>query len=354
MRTLRAAALVLAVLTLGGCPGDEDEGDGGFTQADLAGDWRYSVLQSGPAVASGVTYGWIRGTIRIDAAGNVSFLSSENSFGSTTPPSVTVRLEVAPDGAVTAPVGPWTGYRGQLDRTRTLLVSTATVTGSTVRNFRIGQKVVPGTSWSASDLAGTWRYHDVGGGALVRWEHGTATVAADGALSRTGIVASDGAQADVPDAGTLAIDADGVVTTPGDPSWSGFLSADKSILVATHTAAANEYSLNVIVRSAAGFGQADLVGPWSFHVFANDAAGASWAHGRATIDASGLVTYSEWLDATGVTAPPDPPTLTVAGDGVVTQTSPPDFHGVVAPGKGLVVGTATYGDGECGIAAAVR
>ena len=351
-RTATRLGALLAVVALVGCPGSDDEESRTFSQKDLAGEWDFTVLQLGASVAAGTVAGWIRGTLRVDEAGQVTILSSLNSLGGTAVPAVATIWTIDADGNVTATSSVYTQYHAKLNAARDLLVATATATPTGAPTLRISQKRVPGVTFSTADLAGTWRYNDLGGGSLVRYEYGTATIASDGAVSVVQGFASDtGTVAPAPGAETLAVSADGVVTAAGDASWRGFLSADKSLIVATHTAGPHEYSLNVIVRGASSLSQKDFAGAWAFHSLSNGASAAAWGHGSVTASDAGAVSFTEAVDASGPTSLPAPFTVAVQGDGTVTQVAPPgsDFHGVLSADGKLTVGvssrdagTATY------------
>jgi hypothetical protein len=342
---------LLAAVALVGCPGSDDEESRTFSQKDLAGEWDFTVLQLGASVAAGTVAGWIRGTLRVDEGGQVTILSSLNSLGVTAVPAVATTWTIDADGNVTATSSVYTQYHAKLNAARDLLVATATATPTGAPTLRISQKRVPGVTFSTADLAGTWRYNDLGGGSLVRYEYGTATIASNGAVSVVQGFASDtGTVAPAPGAETLAVSADGVVTAAGDASWRGFLAADKSLIVATHTAAPHEYSLNVIVRGASSLSQKDFAGAWAFHSLSNGAT-AAWGHGSVTASDVGAVSFTEAVDAGGPTSLPAPFTVAVQGDGTVTQVAPPgsDFHGVLSADGKLTVGvssrdagTATY------------
>lgn len=96
------------------------------------------------------------------------------------------------------------------------------------------------------------------------------------------------------------------------------------------------------------FQQADLQGTWYFNVLVNGA-GAGWMRGIATIDGSGNVAITSFLDNAGNTAAPAGifSTMTILPDGTVSQSGS-DFHGVLSNGqyRDMLVGTASKGVGS--------
>jgi DNA-binding SARP family transcriptional activator/pimeloyl-ACP methyl ester carboxylesterase len=91
--------------------------------------------------------------------------------------------------------------------------------------LRLSQRVVPGTIYPQSNLTGIWRAYAFGGGNLLRGEHSTVTIAADGTASRTNIVATEGGSLpDEPNAFKVLLSSDGFMTFmtvqgDTDPSW---------------------------------------------------------------------------------------------------------------------------------------
>ncbi len=94
------------------------------------------------------------------------------------------------------------------------------------------------------------------------------------------------------------------------------------------------------------FRQADLQGTWYFNILVNGA-DAAWMRGTATIDGTGTVAVSSFLDSTGNTIAPANlfTTMTILPDGTVSQSGATDFHGTLSNNqyRDLLVGTASSG-----------
>ena len=92
------------------------------------------------------------------------------------------------------------------------------------------------------------------------------------------------------------------------------------------------------------FKQSDLTGTWKFNILVTGT-NAGWMRGKLTIDASGIVAFSSFLDSTGNTSAPAGlfPMLLLDATGRVTDSdSPePDFHGDMSIKRNMVVGTSS-------------
>ncbi len=335
-----SAAALAAVLTA--CPGSSQDAQG----KGLTGEWRATPLRLGSAVASGTMPGWIRTRMQIDAAGNVTLADYADSFGLPAPPSTNpIQLVVDASGVVTQPVGPAVGYRGKLGAGRDLLVATATQGGAST--LRISQRIVPGTTYAQSDLAGTWNVHVFATGTLVWWEHSTLTVASDGTFSRTSVADASGPQPD--STGKLLLSADGFVTKEGDTdaTWSAFMSSDKSLIVGSHTATVDlvarhyEYEIVVLTRGGSGFSTGALAGEWQIHMANQNLGTPTWAHSGVAFSSGGDVSFHDWADSLGGTTAPSPaPVVAVAADGTVTQLPAGSaYHGSLSADGNLLVAT---------------
>jgi hypothetical protein len=345
-----AAAAILA----SSCGGSsQDSTSKTFTQSDLVGDWHYAAVFHGASVALGTASGWERGTVRVSETGTITVVSSVDSAGSHQG-SVPSPWTIDSLGSFTAPAGSLTGFQGTLTTGRAFAVANGTRASDVPpgdTSLWVFQKVVPGTSFGAGDVASkTWRYHEVSTGSRQSWEHGDATSDATGLLSLSGRVSRDGPESDLVSFARMTVAGDGSVTVDTDESWSGTLSGDKSVLVATHSsnAATHEYALNVILGTGASFAQGDLAGRWRFHnVVASANGAAGWSRAVLDVDGSGEVTFFSFLSNAGVTTIPSPNAMALAHDGTLTRTAPvsPDFHGTMAASKDFLVRTDTTSTG---------
>lgn len=202
----------------------------------------------------------------------------------------------------------------------------------------IDQKKNDNTTYSASDLAGTWQANYlVSGGSWSGWVRNTAVIDATGAATLSNVVKSDGTS----NAGTTTfeINSKGDVTSKVDSNFFGFLSADKNLLVANMTDGGNGAGLVVAQKTISGtsFTLADLTGKWQFHSHRVGAESYT-EHGEISIDANGVVTYTKLIRDNGTTpALPGASTVTVSATGSFVLGA--DLNGFVSSDKKLMVGT---------------
>jgi hypothetical protein len=348
-------ALALGLAACGG--GSGGSGPPAFSAADLAGDWHYTVAYHGPAVASGALPAYVRGTIRFDGAGVGTILDQTDSAGNH--PSVpTTQWAVDGSGVVTAPTNPrYPDLHGRMNAAKDLVVATATHlgTGASAPTLRVYQKVAPGKAWTLAELAGTFSVHELAVGGLSGWEHQTATVGAGGSVAITDRVSQAGSEPDLTGI-ALTVAGDGTVAVVGDPSWTGYLSPRGDLLVATHAvdAASHAFGLIVIVREASGLSTASLAGgTWAAHTLSEQGTAGAWSYGDVAASATGALAFSGWHP---VDAQPPGGSLTVSPAGLLTSVGLPEsaFHGVLGPGRDLLVATDGATAGSAALTLAVR
>lgn len=328
------AALAVAILLWAGCGSGPDQAP--FTQKDLEGTWRFAIASHGGSVIDGGTPGWVRGTIDVDAAGALA-IAGEDSAGHGQGGTGSLRVDA--EGFLSSPDFP--SLAGRVNKGRTFAVATATEDGTP--SIRFVLRNVPGTTWSMADIASSrFAYHFLSIGAAPSWEHGVASIDANGGMTLTERVASAGAQADAA-VGTLGIASAGIVTLSGDASWRGFLSADKSVMVATMTrdAAAHAYAVVVLTRLGQTYAQADLAGTYGFYRLVASPVGGGWACGRLGIDASGTATMTSLTTNAGPQPLPGPQVVTLQADGVIRNPASATYHSVMGFNKDLSVRTET-------------
>lgn len=86
---------------------------------------------------------------------------------------------------------------------------------------------------------------------------------------------------------------------------------------------------------------ADLSGAWYFHTLVSGD-GGRWERGLVTIDANGAALVSDYSDSSGSTQAPAGFSVSITGDGEVTQSGAgawPSFHGVMNSRKEMIVAT---------------
>jgi hypothetical protein len=316
-----------------------------FAQQDLAGYWRYAAIFHGPDVAAGTSRGWEQGLLSIAPDGSVTAVSALASDGAMTSTAPTPWILDA-EGFVTVsvPTSMYAGFHLKLNATRTLAAATGTYIPNSAALW-IVERVDAAATFTAADVAASgWAYHRLNTGDSPSWEHGLATVDAEGVLSFTARATSAGSQPDQPSVGRLAMASSGALTLDADPTWLGVLTPDKDLLVATRTVSGSppRFALEVYVRTGQTFTQADLVGRGASHGIAAGTGGIhGWAQGVYTVDAAG---HQDWVSMTtsvGQTALPQSTTVVIAADGTVTSPGDATTYATELFSKGGAVRTST-------------
>jgi hypothetical protein len=169
-----------------------------ISQADLQGTWYFHTLVTGPSAK------WERGTLNIDASGNVTFTEFMDSIhynpvdtGTTPaafPPNFILNV-VDRDTLTMAGAGAWTGFHGSMGSRKNMLVGTWTysiVDGS--KAITVFQKKRTTNDYDVWDIAGTssgqnphiptlagngptrYVYHALNSGSSIQWEYVNARV----------------------------------------------------------------------------------------------------------------------------------------------------------------------------------
>jgi fibronectin type III domain protein len=337
---------------------------GDFTQASLAGTWRFQ------AIAAGASPGWMRGTATVAADGSVTVTPFLDSTGGTTAPAgLFPKLLVDPAGQVrdadNIADAAFTGVVGATNRNK--IVGTSSRGGTQLLVIML--KHDPAVSFDPAapgDLAGfggtlggarRFAYSQIAtGSAPQEWEFAQGQIGANNPaggvqyrfsvanvaqnypfLSASNAVTRPGDKASILSFAT----ADGEVTealntltatsAPQAPpprlvmgTGAGIMSDDKATIVATATDGAgaspryvlriyqliNIGPLNAGGQDTAGgqpltFALTDLAGEYRFRELAVSDAGAPLAaSGALTVDAtSGAVAYASYADTSGGAAP---------------------------------------------------
>ena len=137
----------------------------------------------------------------------------------------------------------------------------------------------------------------------------------------------------------------GVVSQTGYPSFSGVMSQDKSMMVATMDDDGGGYNLIILQKAGGTFAQSDLTGTWNFHqLWSGDPPGNNngWGYLTAVIDGSGSTSLYCGADSDNSCNPYGAPlsrTLTITTSGVVSQTGDPNFNLMMSQDKSILVGT---------------
>lgn len=380
-----------------------------FVQADLQGTWRYSIL------AAGAQGGWSRGTLTVDATGQVTVSAYLDQDGGTAAPAgffptllvdASGRVRDAQDAANVR-------YAGDLARTnKNLIVATASSGGTS--SIAILQKHDPTKTFSTAEVAGwgsvggarKFVYDQISTGAAPQeWEFAAGQI---GQISSPDVQYASGSGGTVPlpyvapssptrptnKITTLSVTTDGIVSetvktsvTGTQPEFlvsGGFLSDDTSTIVAVGLLLNSEFPTpptgarhalrvyhvtNVNSSSSSADGTtattSDIAATYAFRRLVASSSPLT-ASGTLSIDASGIATFASYADSTGSTTAPGAIPFTMLPEslnlgtgitqfwGVLTGgTSDPTLYGKLSYAKDLIVFTQTIG-GASAITFALR
>jgi len=315
-----------------------------FAQTDLEGPWYITVFRTG--VGNPPTdLGWLRMRVTLDAAGNATINSYEQSDGVTTIPIGALGFTIDADGIVTQ-TGDFGGLTSHnvMSSNKTLIIGSNTISAS-VQEIRIIQKADVLVTFSDSDLMSkSFVFHQLASGAEDGWVRGAGSIDAARQVTITSIIDSAGGGT-IPAVDTLSIDANGVVTSLNEPNFQGVMSLDKTLIVGTtKDVTGTSFQLRVIQVSGGTFTMADLAGAYNFSSLFGGAS-ALWQYGSLTINLFGETNFLTYLDSTGSSVLPPNYTLSMDAAGTITSAADVTLHGTMSSTKDLMVSTFTVNPG---------
>lgn len=293
---------------------------------ELAGTWRAHTVAAGPGAPW-----WSRGTIQIGSDG--TFTGTVDEYGGTSSHPAG-KFSIAIDRIVSLAGDP--NFGGHLDSGGTVFVGTDTWTGSKSGTTEMFIAVKKSSSYSSTDLAGTWEANAIVTGTSRGWSRGTLTIGPNGTYSGT-LVDSGG----VPEilAGTLAISADGIITDSSNSTFQGDMDSGKTVVIATKTTPDISSELIVLARKAPSYSQSDLAGIWEGSRLSSSAIDNGWSRGTFSIGSGGSI--SGFFTTSGGSSVTNSGTLVLSADGVVTNPSDNMLRGCMNAGKTIFVTTST-------------
>jgi hypothetical protein len=322
---------VFLILSLAGCSKSDDATTTSttYSTSDLNGTWSSHQLI---AADSPTFLGWYYGDVTFN---NGSMTQSNGYFSDgpcTSYPSQTVTL--SSDG-IMAPSG--SDLNGILSNAKNVFVETHTEDGGAAS---MSIMLIKSGTFSTSDLEGTWYMHYlmVGDGTNANdWVHATASISSAGEAVVTKTGRAGGSLDPNPFTEHLVVASNGAVTSSDTLSLHGQISSDKNLLVFTiDDGKAGSYGLAVFVKAGTTFSQSDLTGNWIMHALMAIDGGNRWAHGNATFDSSGNLSYSNITTSDSSTLT-DVGQAVVASTGIVTFAGISDVHGVLSADKNLLI-----------------
>jgi hypothetical protein len=332
-----------------------------FSMDDVKGTtWGYNTMMT-----SG-TMGWEHGTLSFD--NNWGHMTGIVRNGSPLPDRNNIPYTMSLSGMLLNPDD--TTFQCVVSRDRSVMVATFT-DGTGGPAMMIGQRRGGAFQTNGSDMDGTWRFQRFTAGndnTTSGWAYGTMGINA-GFAGSTPMTTNNGSA--TTGNFTFTMDANGIMTQIGDPSFYGVMSMDKSMIVATDTDGGHP-ELWVMMRNTTG-STADMMGDWVMHSVSSGNTGSrGWMYGQSVVDASGDDTFSGMMgnagpvSSTQLTFQMNGGVMTMGGTGggtvsggtgggmmgggtgsgmmgggLVTST----FHGIMNGGKNLMVSAYTDGTG---------
>ncbi len=323
----------------------------GYQLADLEGDWRFQMLVSGD---SPQWTGWGRGTLSINATGNLQWTHIERSDGNPTLPPASP-FGLAPDGTMTWPAQPGRAMHGTLSPDRNCFVWTMTDGGN---GYLLGIAYRQGTGFAGADFVGRWLMHALITGdapQYIGWCYGAMNVDAGGSMTWEYHIRSSGNNS-LPAPVTASLAADGTISMPSllaNYRAGGSMAPDKQLYTISFIDGGGGWLMGLEQRPAQGCTTAQLAGRWSMHAIVGGdwPQYTGWAHGIAGIDAAGNVQWESMSRSNGDNSLDSDFTIAVQPDGTFTTNHPgAQAHGAFTPSNGLASMTMNDGGGGYGLA----
>jgi len=343
------SALFLLLLSLNSCVIEKDDTDepivpASYSQADMLGTWQRHSL-----VTSALNGYWIHGTmVNTEKSSSLSVVLSNGSVWDTI--SAAGDLLVAEDGTITRASDPVANAYMHADKK--LMVGTTRRGPQYTMTF--DSKAMPGTTYSSADLQGRWHSHClIAGGEWTGWIRAVTEMDNSGKAVFMDLVNSDGDVSNDTGAQTV-ITSDGFLSMVGVPTYHGFLSADKKLMMVNMTDSGGGGSLMVALKEKTGtlYSKADLTGKWAVHVLVAGTANRT-EHGMMIINELGIGVLSMMVRDDG--SPFNNPgeiNLEITDTGVITFDG--DFKGFLNTDKNLIIGTMNDGTGVYNLLAMQR
>lgn len=332
---------------------------GDFNQSDLTGDWTFIEFFTGSSVTAGNTYGWLRGTVTVDADGLVTVNSVQDSTGTAPPPGSIVKT-IDTNGIVTdrEDENPDAGNHAVMAANKQLIVGTNNRTvGNPGIVFYVKQ--VSGVTFSDTDISSTvYIQNQLTTGTTKGWEFSTGSINAARQITVETASTDSGVRVPPPaDSQTLFISGNGTVTTggtEGNATFQGIMTADKSLIIGNETTATGKYTIKIMALGSKNLSTADLNGIWRVHALST---APFWSYGTYSFDAGGSGSLVEYMFDSGMSGISSKFGLSVDLSGTCTKAGSAHnayFRGAMAPNKDLLFFNATVGAGTYAMGVAVK
>jgi hypothetical protein len=239
-----------------------------YSASDLVGTWQLHELSTSDASYNSQSR-WSYGTITIDATSLGSYSVTNNDGTNDTG---TGHVAISPCGTVTiSEAGDFNGFMSA-DK-KTIVISLSDGDG---RSMMILQKENASTTYTTTDLQGTWQLHQVTASKSstyqdASWTHGTITMDASG--TGTGTFISAGGYNSSNNV-SISIASNGIVTMSGT-DMHGFMSADKKTMTLIMSEQGGYMLINLQKVIGTTYTNADLNGKWQMHALTTSSTATS-------------------------------------------------------------------------------
>ena len=199
------------------------------------------------------------------------------------------------------------------------------------------------------DLEGNWEIHMLTSGDYPKWTgwmYGTLNIDTSGNGRFSSINRSDG-YSSLPKDVKAAISPSGLVTFAGTDFY-GVMNSQKDMIVGVMSDSGGGYDLVFYTKHGmSAFTTDDLEGTWYLHALESGDGPLlpGWTHATLTIDSIGSFIMSSYLNSYGETDAVENGTTNITADGIVTISGRPTSHGIMNPGKDMVVLTMDNSNG---------
>jgi len=313
-----------------------------YSNSDLTGTWQVHALLTRNTSEPASVSKWLYGTSTIDATGacTLSLIKSdEGQITQNTNLTVNSRGKISADNSEV----------GSLSADKNTLIITTYEDKNTPALY-ILQKQHANTTYTTTDLQGTWQMHGLSAGNSLGehagWAHATLTCDAAGLF--TGNFSFTGDKEDGTYNSTLAIDANGIIggMTNMATAFHGYMSADKNTIYATMTGMGNsDFNLIAFQRQQTGisYATADLKGLWQAQSLVSDNSNdndnwSSWSRSQSIINSQGTVSISNMI-VNGETRNNMRTGMSISSTGVVTFNEVEQSDGFLSADKSLIIMT---------------
>lgn len=197
--------------------------------------------------------------------------------------------------------------------------------------------------FSSADMAGTWRGYSLysSDSGWEGWDRNEMTVDSSGNYTSDWC---DSDQDSGTTSGTISIDAEGIITVPGENSIEGVMRPDKHLFVMSglySDPGGDPFLMVGIKQTGTSFALSDLAGTWKAYTLHSSASGwEGWDRIDFNITNTGNFTAA-WTDS-DLDSGTDLGILSIDSKGVITRTGFPSLEGIMSPDKDIFVMT-----GEC-------